>query len=240
MKFLVLSILNFFDFFYKKKILVNLKIFTNSDISVFFDVGAHKGETINFIFKYFNVGKTYAFEPLESNFVKLKKNTNKKKFKKKYIKYFNFALGEKKETKYIKEMHESSSSTFNPINENSKYFKRKNLLLNFNKKKSFYLEKKVLIEKAKDIIIIHKIKKIDLLKIDTEGYELNVLKGFEDRLINVKLIFFEHHYDLMIRKNYTFSDINNYLNKNGFKQKSKFKMPFRKTFEYIYCNERYK
>ena len=240
MKFLVLSILNFFDFFYKKKILVNLKIFTNSDISVFFDVGAHKGETINFIFKYFNVGKTYAFEPLESNFVKLKKNTNKKKFKKKYIKYFNFALGEKKETKYIKEMHESSSSTFNPINENSKYFKRKNLLLNFNKKKSFYLEKKVLIEKAKDIIIIHKIKKIDLLKIDTEGYELNVLKGFEDRLINVKLIFFEHHYDLMIRKNYTFSDINNYLNKNGFKQKSKFKMPFRKTFEDIYCNERYK
>ena len=162
MKFLVLSILNFFDFFYKKKILVNLKIFINSDISVFFDVGAHKGETINFIFKYFNVGKTYAFEPLESNFAKLKKNTNKKKFKKKYIKYFNFALGEKKETKYIKEMHESSSSTFNPINENSKYFKRKNLLLNFNKKKSFYLEKKVLIEKAKDIIIIHKIKKIDV------------------------------------------------------------------------------
>ena len=31
-----------------------------------------------------------------------------------------------------------------------------------------------------------------------------------------------------------------YLNKNGFMQTAKFKMPFRKTFEYIYCNERNK
>ena len=239
MKFIVLSLLNIFDFFYKKKILVSLKTFINPKITVFFDVGAHKGETINFIFKYFNVNKTYAFEPLENNLIKLKKNTNKYKFKKKNIKYFNFALGDKKETKYIKEMNESSSSTFNQINENSKYFKKKNLLLNFNKKKSFYLEKVVSIEKAKDIIIKYKIKKIDLLKIDTEGYELNVLKGFEEKLTQVKLILFEHHYDLMIKKNYTFSDINSHLNKNGFIQKAKFKMPFRKTFEYIYSNERY-
>ena len=45
------------------------------------------------------------------------------KFEGKYIEYFNFALGEKKEIKYIKEMNESSSSTFNHINQESKYFK---------------------------------------------------------------------------------------------------------------------
>lgn len=240
MKFLVLSFLNLFDFFYKRKILVKLKELFSSDIDIFFDVGAHKGETVNFILKSFNVNKIFAFEPLANNLIKLKKNTNKKKLKNKNIEYLNFALGEKKETKFIKEMNESSSSTFNHINQESKYFKRKNLLLNFSNKKSFYLKKKVSIEKAKDIVIKYQINKIDFLKIDTEGYELNVLKGFEEKLFNVKIILFEHHYDLMIKKNYTFSDINNFLNKNGFLQKGKFKMPFRKTFEYIYINERYK
>ena len=240
MKFLVLSVLNLFDFFYKKKLLAKLKEFIGLDIGIFFDVGAHKGETINFILKHFNVNKTYAFEPLESNLIKLKKNTKKNKFKGKHIEYFNFALGKKKEIKYIKEMNESSSSTFNHINQESKYFKRKNLLLNLTNKKSFYLEKKVLIEKAKDIVIKYQINKIDFLKIDTEGYELNVLNGFEEQLCNINVILFEHHYDLMIKKNYTFRDINNFLNKNGFMQTAKFKMPFRKTFEYIYCNERNK
>ena len=240
MKFLVLSFLNLFDFFYKKKLLAKLKEFIGLDIDVFFDVGAHKGETINLIIKHFNVNKTYAFEPLENNLIKLKKNTLKYKFTGKHIEYFNFALGEKKEIKYIKEMNESSSSTFNHINQESKYFKRKNLFLNFTNKKSFYLEKKVSIEKAKDVVIKYQINKIDFLKIDTEGYELNVLNGFEDQLGIINVILFEHHYDLMIKKNYTFSDINNFLNKKGFIQKAKFKMPFRKTFEYIYYNERYK
>ena len=83
MKFIVLSLLNFFDFFYKKKIIVNLKNLTGIKVSVFFDVGAHKGETVNFILKYFNVDETYAFEPLEKNFLKLKKNINRARFKKK-------------------------------------------------------------------------------------------------------------------------------------------------------------
>ena len=41
----------------------------------------------------------------------------------------------------------------------------------------------------------------------------------------------------MIVKNYTFSDINNLLNQNNFFKIFKAKMPFRKTFEYIYMNE---
>ena len=44
---------------------------------------------------------------------------------------------------------------------------------------------------------------------------------------------FEHHYDNMIKKNYTFSDINSLLVKNNFQLIYKSKMPFRKTFEYI-------
>ena len=72
------------------------------------------------------------------------------------------------------------------------------------------------------------------MKIDTEGYELEVLKGLENDIKNVNCVLFEHHYDNMINKGYRFSDINNLLLKNDFKQVLKLKMYFRKTFEYIY------
>ena len=41
---------------------------------------------------------------------------------------------------------------------------------------------------------------------------------------------FEHHYDDMLKKDYTFRDIHRLLINNNFKQIYK----FRKTFEYIY------
>ena len=97
-----------------------------------------------------------------------------------------------------------------------------------------FVEKKVSIDRSVNIIKKFKIDKVDLLKIDTEGYELNVIKGFVINIDIVKVIIFEHHYDLMISKNYTYSDINSYLINKGFHLKYKFKMPFRKTFEYIY------
>ena len=77
------------------------------------------------------------------------------------------------------------------------------------------------------------------MKIDTEGYELEVLKGLREKIKNVKIIFFEHHYDNMIKKNYKFGDIHNLLKDNKFKKIYKSKMPFRKTFEYIFLNKKY-
>ena len=85
-----------------------------------------------------------------------------------------------------------------------------------------------------------KIDNIDFLKIDTEGYELNILKGLKDNIRSIKIIFFEHHYDNMVKKNYRFGDIHSLLINNKFKKIYKSKMPFRKTFEYMYINESFK
>ena len=82
-----------------------------------------------------------------------------------------------------------------------------------------------------------KILKIDILKIDTEGYEFEILKGLKNRIKIIDIIFFEHHYDDMVNKSYTYSDIHNLLKKNNFEKIFKSKMPFRKTFEYIYRNK---
>ena len=81
---------------------------------------------------------------------------------------------------------------------------------------------------------VTKIIQVDYLKIDTEGYELEVIKGLEEKIKIVNHIYFEHHYDNMIKKGYTFTDINKLLVKNHFEKIYKSKMPFRKTFEYIY------
>ena len=86
---------------------------------------------------------------------------------------------------------------------------------------------------------VNKLEKIDILKIDTEGYELNVLKGIDpNHFKKIKYVYFEHHYDLMIKKNYTYSDIKNFLNLKGFYLSLKLKMKFRKTFEYVYENKK--
>ncbi len=85
---------------------------------------------------------------------------------------------------------------------NQNILKKKKIFLGIKKNEKMFIEKNVFIDKAINIIKKFKIDKIDLLKIDTEGYELNVIKGFEKNIDIVKVIIFEHHYDLMIKKNY--------------------------------------
>ena len=63
------------------------------------------------------------------------------------------------------------------------------------------------------------------------------MQGLKNQIKVVDIIFFEHHYDDMINKSYTYSDIHNLLKKNNFEKIFKCKMPFRKTFEYIYKNK---
>ena len=96
----------------------------------------------------------------------------------------------------------------------------------------------VKILKTSDFINQNQIKDIDVLKIDTEGYEYKILKGINnDQFKFIKFIYFEHHYDLMLNKGYKFRDINDFLVEKGFKKSFKIKMKFRKTFEYIYENK---
>jgi len=64
-----------------------------------------------------------------------------------------------------------------------------------------------------------------------------VIKGLKDSILKVSTILFEHHYDNMIVKNYTFGDIHDLLKFNGFRRAYKIKMPFRKSFDYIYIKE---
>ena len=150
--------------------------------------------------------------------------------------YENIALSSESKIINFKQLAESSSSTFTKINMESNYYK-KSKMLNFFSKKEDFKEMKIKTINLESYILKNNIKKIDLLKIDTEGHEFEILKGLNDQIKNIELILFEHHYDDMLKKSYTFSDINSLLKLNNFKQVYKIKMPFRKTFEYIYENK---
>jgi len=234
---ITLYILSIFDTIYQRKIIKKFHKIFNNNINTVFDVGSHKGEFIKLILKNFVIEKIYSFEPSEKNYKILNKNIHNLSSKKNQIYLNNFALGEVNEMRKFKQMQESSSSTLSNINTNTKYFKRKNFFLNFGLDTKIFEETSINVRNGFSFLKEKKIDKIDLLKIDTEGHEYFVIKGFGDNIDKVKVIFFEHHYDQMIMKDYTFSDIHHYLKLRGFKPYSKFKMPFRKSFEYIYMNK---
>ena len=119
--------LSFFDIIKKKKVLNFIKKENGSKISIFLDVGAHRGESIKIFKKYFELNKIFAFEPSSENFDKLKNE-----FKNiEHLKIFNIALGEKSGLIDFKNHYDSQSSTIVDINENSNYFKKKKFLFEF-------------------------------------------------------------------------------------------------------------
>ena len=169
--------LNIFHFFldlielsYKKKINKVLKNNLPKQINIFFDIGAHKGETCIEMYKNFSIKKSYLFEPVTENFKILEKKTNYLKLENN-IELYNFALGEENKETFINEVFESSSSTLNFINKNTKYFERKKRILIFFSRKNKIIKKKVSIKSFIEFIKNNDIKNIDFIKIDTEGYE---------------------------------------------------------------------
>tara|TARA_B100000700_G_scaffold286641_1_gene341732 strand:- start:8224 stop:8943 length:720 start_codon:yes stop_codon:yes gene_type:complete len=234
-KFFTLLLLDIFDKYNQLKIFKFLKKKGYHKFDVFFDIGAHKGETIKLFLKNFYINKIFSFEASPINFVKLKKNLSNIINKYKNVKIFieNFAAGAENKKITIKQLNESSSSTINELNYRSKYYKKKSFFMSEDFGVPF-LEVETNQIKLSEYINKKNIKKIDFFKIDTEGYEYNVLKGLESKISIISLIMFEHHYDDMLKKDYSFSDIHKLLKDNNFQQIYKYRMSFRKTFEYIY------
>ena len=225
-------IIGLIDYSNKNKIIHFLKKELKDQYLNIIDIGSHKGETIDLFLKKFNIQKIFAFEPNIKLFHSLKKKYDDEK-----IKLFNCGIGSSEKDLDLNIMIDSSSSTFNSINLDSEYYKKKKRIITFlsNKKDLIQNKQKISVASLSKIIYENKIDKIDILKIDTEGFEFNILKGIKEiDYKKIRFIYFEHHYDLMIKKGYTFSDINKLLIKNNFQKIFKIKMKFRKSFEYIY------
>jgi len=126
------------------------------------DIGANIGTYSKLLINNTS-SKVFSFEPLEDAFRELEKLANNQTYKDR-LKVYNFALGEsnKKEKLYYSNTKSQLAS----------FLEDANKLSFVNKKNNF--SKIVEIKKLDDFVDVIN---VDLIKIDTEGYEMNVLKG---------------------------------------------------------------
>lgn len=160
-----------------------------NNINVIFDVGCRTdSEMIEFD------GICHYFDPRKDFIDKLSSlNTKNKKS------YFNaFGLGEKENSLWYYPRYQS--------------FLNRTVSCKISDEKNKILLK---IKTAKEYIKKHNIKSIDFLKIDTEGFEFSVLKGFEDYLKIVKIIQFEYG-GTYLDNGIKLIDVINYLKSFGF------------------------
>ena len=225
----------FFDildqFIHQKRILNNLKKY-KIDMSSFLDVGAHKGLYTDLIIKNFKVKKVIMFEPQIEIY-----NYIKKKYKKiKNIKILNNAVSNKKDKKNIFINRHDLTSSLTKLNEKNLYLQFKSKLFGGSIKKMIVNSYKVETVKLASIFKKEKLENIDLLKIDTEGHELEVLFGLEKKIKKVQIILIEFHNDKIYQK-YDSKKIHKYLIKNNFVLKNKMKFPFTEWEDRIYINK---
>lgn len=224
-------IINFVNSFYYFRI-IN-KYLKKLNIQIVIDVGSHKGEFFLSLMKDIKtIKKTILVEPQNELLKHL--FFIKNKLPKTKIDIEEYALGPKKGTREIKINSLSSTSTLAKINHKSKWLKFKNMLLIKNNKNAI-VKKTVLIETLDNLIEKNNIKKIDLLKIDTEGFEHEVLQGAKKslKLKKIKAIMIEKQLSNMYL-NYNFKKVSKILEKNGFLLKKKFRFPLALFEDRIY------
>lgn len=234
---LIIFILTCLDYFNKKKIINFFDKIFHQKLNILIDVGSHHGETIRLFNRYFNINKIFGFEASPINFNRLVQLS--KKIEKKNFEIFNKAVSYDQKFATIQHFSETSSSTIVKINKESDYFIKKKKILSIFKEYKPEANFEVECIKLENFINFQKIELIDIIKVDTEGYDYNVIKSLGLKINNVKAIYFEHHFHNMFNKNYTLSEIHDFLVKNNFRKALKLKMFFRKTFEYIYLNKKF-
>lgn len=139
--------------------------------SVYFDVGANIGATVVPVAKRLRDGLVYGFEPSRA-YQYLEENVKNNSLNN--VKLFNIALGEK---------------------EGEVSFKTRDCLAHSHRLSSENYRTEVNIDKVKitrldDIVKKENLNKIDLVKIDVEGYERNVLEGCDYLIEKFNPIFY--------------------------------------------------
>lgn len=221
--------------YHLKKLSKIIKNKINFKKPIVFDVGGNEGESIDFFLKLFVNSKIYSFEPETKSYRKLiKKYKNNKK-----INLYNFAFGNKKKKMKLKINIKSSTSTLAKINKRSKYYYLKSLILNQGKNSIFTGFEKVQVDKLDNFCNKNKITNIDILKIDTEGFELSVIQGAKKTLKKTKLLIIEFQLNDMYL-NYNSKKIDSFLKFNNFIFIDSLKFPFMQYEDRVYMNKNIK
>ena len=164
------------------------------------DIGASSIDKTEFIDELFNNtnSKLIGFEPNEEEFNKLEKNNPKKKF-------YDYAIGDGSE-KYLNICKGVGMSSF--LEPDMDYL---NNFYWFDEFSKIVKKKKIKTKKLNDIK-----EKIDLLKIDVQGYEYEIIQHGKDKIKNSLVIQLETSPIPLYKNEKTSSEVINQLEKLGF------------------------
>ena len=166
------------------------------------DIGSNKGQFILLVENLFKNKIIFSFEPIkeilekQKEFFKYKNN----------IFFFNIALGEKSKKKIFYITNRKDSSSFLKFNKNNV----KNSDYNINQ------ERVVEIKALDEVIQFAKLVPPILLKIDVQGYELDVLKGCSNLLKKTTYIIVEVSENEIYQDQPMANEIIEYLNKQNY------------------------
>ena len=186
-----------------------------SNNPIIFDIGANNGQSINRFQKLFSNYEIHSFEPIKHEFEILKKKYGNKK----NIFLNNVAVGDEEGLRKFNITENSQNSSFNNINPGTKWLEKRS--------KQFNVAEDKFVKKIEDVKIVtldnyckeNKIDEIDILKIDTQGYEDKVLHGSKDLMKKnkIKAIIAEIILDDVYDKCFSFSELEKYLIPNHFR-----------------------
>jgi FkbM family methyltransferase len=219
-------------FFYPKLKSFYKNVPINLNSQVILDVGANKGQSIDFFKSIYPNCEIYAFEPNPRLFIDLQK---------KYKHLINIHLINKgvSDVSGILELKETvldETSTFEELNYDSNYLKMKSAILGVEPRDFVLKTHQVEVIKLSEFLQEYPLNDIHIIKIDTEGHELKCLMGLfsETNSTAIKYIQLENHNDDMYLQNGDEQTISDLLIQYGYANCAKIKHGFGDFDELIY------
>jgi len=209
------------DEYLKKFNRVNvLKSLIKSKSPVILDIGANTGQSLREFKEIWPDSVVHCFEPQEECLAELEKSASM--FTNVFVN--NFAVGSKntEEEFYTHNIH-TGISGFNKVNlESVDSIDRSKIISEDGQEFKKYKNKlnhprKVLIKRLDEYLSNESLTKIDFLKIDTQGFEPEVLSGLGERLSDVGVVLTELMFYDYYERSLSFSDIEQFLLPAGFK-----------------------
>jgi len=198
-----------------------LKYLIKNDSPVIFDVGANVGTTLKEFKSWWPTSHIHCFEPQEECWEHIEKFANKFPSD---IKINRFAVGNKSienATFYTHDINNEISG-FNKVNLESLDSVYLNQLLEITPqslddyKEMLNHQRTVKVIRLDEYMSTHSLNNIDMLKIDTQGFEPEVLEGLGNKLSNVDIVLTELMFFDYYERKLTFSDIERFLVPAGF------------------------
>ena len=225
-----IKLLNIYIYLYETLIHQNQIINTIREHKIKFnkiiDIGSHNGIYIKKFLKVSKYASIYAFEPQNYFYNKISK-----KFPQKNVKLFNLALGNTDTVQNIKIPLITSTMTLSEIKKDSGHHKLKKKFFESSLNNNY---QKIHIKKLDEIL--PKNQDFDIIKIDVEGYELNVIKGGIKTIKKSKLLIIEEQRGKQYKNDY--NQIDEILKKNDFKLIKKLNFSLLNFSDNIYINQK--